>query len=278
LNCICLFQLSSEERLSNLKRHCDIRKEQSWSSLSLEEKRATSRITIVDDEHGILYCFFPKVACSNWKRVFLVLAGRELTSNSIEKVDHKKFKFLSDLPPLGIEWRLKTYYKFLFVREPLERIVSAYRDKFLVYKKYFRKRWGSKIVKEFRKKSKHRNEDEKTKDVPSLSEFFQYLVSTKPLRMDIHWMPYKVMSQPCAISYDFIGSFDTLQHDAHRVLRQLHIEDKVQFPRKQPYYKMKPSNTSFDHLLSQVPKPLLRKVVQKYIEDYELFSFPPPRF
>uniref|UniRef100_H3CLR2 Carbohydrate sulfotransferase n=2 Tax=Tetraodon nigroviridis TaxID=99883 RepID=H3CLR2_TETNG len=29
---------------------------------------------IVDDRHGIIYCYVPKVACSNWKRIMIVLS------------------------------------------------------------------------------------------------------------------------------------------------------------------------------------------------------------
>ncbi|XP_031551085.1 carbohydrate sulfotransferase 14-like [Actinia tenebrosa] len=269
--------LSSEERVSHLQQRCRLHGKRSWSSLSLEEKQATGRQMIVDDRHQILYCFFPKVACSNWKRVFSVLAGEALAASSIKKVDHQKFAFLTDYSPFGIERRLRTYYKFLFVREPLERLVSAYKDKFLRYREYFVKRWGSQIIKKFRKKSKHQRSyiDE---DVPTITEFFKYLSTSKPLKMDMHWMPYQELSQPCAVNYDFIGSFDTLAQDAKRVLHHLQVDDKVKFPTKQSFYYEYTNQTSFDHLINQVPKPVLRAVVRKYIKDYDLFSFPLPEF
>lgn len=210
--------------------------------------------------------------------MFLVLEEKALTASSIKKVHHDRFTLLYDYPPFGIEQRLKTYYKFLFVREPLERLVSAYRDKFLGYRMYFVKRWGPQIIKKFRKKSKHRKRDIVDEEIPTITEFFKYVVSTKPLKMDMHWMPYKELSQPCAVNYDFIGSFDSVAQDAKRVLHQLQIDDKVEFPQKQSYYYNYPNQTSFDYLINQVPKSLLRAVVRKYIKDYDLFSFPLPEF
>ena len=91
------------------------------------EKHASSRIrsdryhhpVIVNDEYKVIFCYIPKVACSQWKRVFLALDNRTDVDNVH---DNKHFKFLLyDYSDEDIKVRLKSYFKFLFVREPLDR-------------------------------------------------------------------------------------------------------------------------------------------------------------
>ena len=71
---------------------------------------------------------------TNWKRIMLMLSGRtnftrleDMTKDDV----HGQLQS-SHLTPLwsfdsdGIKMRLDTYFKFMFVRHPVERAVSAY--------------------------------------------------------------------------------------------------------------------------------------------------------
>lgn len=102
---------------------------------------------IVDDRHGVIYCYVPKVACTNWKRVMIVLSEslldqgvpyrnpldipREHVHNTSTHLTFNKFwrrygKFSRHLMKI----KLKKYTKFLFVRDPFVRLISAFRSKF----------------------------------------------------------------------------------------------------------------------------------------------------
>lgn len=87
------------------------------------QRQSVLRHIIVNDEHKILYCYIPKVACSNMKRIFLVMQG---LFSSIEKVDrdimHKVTNSLDNkkYSMQQREYMLKNYFKFLIVRDPFE--------------------------------------------------------------------------------------------------------------------------------------------------------------
>ncbi|XP_074648962.1 carbohydrate sulfotransferase 10-like [Tubulanus polymorphus] len=99
----------------------------------------------VDDVHKILYCEIPKVGTSIWRYTLLHTTGKLRTTNLslINDLDVKQsiyFKSLGLIRSLSSysqdekTERLKTYFKFLFVRHPFERLLSAYLDK--IVRKY----------------------------------------------------------------------------------------------------------------------------------------------
>ena len=104
--------------------------------------------------------------------------------------------------------RLKEYAKFMFVRHPMERLVSAYRDKFVnnnrSQEKWFFSRYGRKIIKRYRANAT-RESFAKGHDV-TFAEFVQYVIdlprSNHHIMFDNHWRPMHDLCFPCAIQYD----------------------------------------------------------------------------
>ena len=98
-----------------------------------------------------------QVACTNWKCVMMVLTGEsgrysdplDIPANEAHVAGN--LRTLSEYPVGEINQRLRTYLKFVFVREPFERLVSAYRNKFTrSYNTAFHKRYGTKIIRRHR--------------------------------------------------------------------------------------------------------------------------------
>jgi len=93
-----------------------------------------------DDKMDYIYCLVSKASCTSWKRTLMMLTGKladvfrrpEQVPVGLVHNGAKKDKYVAriqTLPQAHRTWRFDSYFTFLFVREPLERLVSAYRDK-----------------------------------------------------------------------------------------------------------------------------------------------------
>uniref|UniRef100_A0A7M4FL70 Carbohydrate sulfotransferase n=1 Tax=Crocodylus porosus TaxID=8502 RepID=A0A7M4FL70_CROPO len=89
----------------------------------------------VEHKHKLIYCEVPKVGCTNWKRIIFLLQMNLSRDASEIKHDYihtsHLLKRLSSYPSDKQEELLNSYTKVMFTRHPLERLVSAYRDKLL---------------------------------------------------------------------------------------------------------------------------------------------------
>ncbi|KAM4652349.1 carbohydrate sulfotransferase 11-like [Discoglossus pictus] len=192
---------------------------------------------IVDDIHGLLYCYVPKVACTNWKRVMMVLTGHGKYKDPMQIPANEahipsNLRSLSEFSTHEINYRLRNYLKFIFVREPFERLVSAYRNKFTrSYNTAFHKRYGTKIIERHRRDPT--NEALEHGNDVTFEEFLYYLVdpmtqSEEPFNE--HWERVHSLCHPCIVHYDVIGKYETLEEDSQYLLQLIGVGDSVKFP------------------------------------------------
>uniref|UniRef100_A0A8C6WT93 Carbohydrate sulfotransferase n=1 Tax=Neogobius melanostomus TaxID=47308 RepID=A0A8C6WT93_9GOBI len=238
---------------------------------------------IVDDKHSLIYCYVPKVACTNWKRVLMILSSDghytdPLAIPASEAHIPGNLRRMSDLSVSEINLRLRTYLKFLFVREPFERLVSAYRNKFTrSYNTAFHKRYGTKIIQRYRPNPKPESL-EKGSDV-SFVEFVQYLVDPRTQREDSfneHWERVHSLCHPCLIHYDVVGKYETLEPDAQAVLKLAGVDQMVQFPTSHKSTRTDGNMAAsfFQHIGPFYQK----KLFNLYRMDYLLFNYSTPGY
>ncbi|XP_054888522.1 carbohydrate sulfotransferase 8-like [Poeciliopsis prolifica] len=234
----------------------------------------------VEDRFRLLYCEVPKAGCSNWKRVLMVLAGR---ARSTQDIPHNAVHYSNQLRRLdsydraGIAERLRTYTKVLFVREPFERLVSAFRDKFESPNSYYHPVFGRAIISRYRANAT--SSALKTGSGVTFREFVQYLLDAqRPVGMDIHWERVSQLCSPCLIPYDFIGKIETLQEDADFLLHGIGAPENLTFPDfkdRNPWVKRTSSRITQDYF-SQLNHTERQKVFEFYYRDYLMFSYPKP--
>ncbi|XDV52890.1 hypothetical protein PO909_021538, partial [Leuciscus waleckii] len=203
----------------------------------------------VEDKHKLLYCEVPKVGCSNSKRVLMVLQG---LASSTGEIQHDEVHYGNHLKRLdsfnqkGIIRRLKTYTKVLFLREPFERLVSAFRDKFESPNSYYHPVFGKPIISRYR------------------SNATQYALRTgadvhRPVGMDIHWEP-------------------TLEEEANFLLRSIGAPSNLTFP------SFKDRNPNAERTTSEITRRYFaqlnvterQRTYDFYYMDYLMFNYSKP--
>lgn len=239
---------------------------------------------IVNDQYGFMYCQIPKVACTNWRRVLLVLTGFYNTTEASElKAKHvhdsydRDLTYLSELSSGGISYRVKKYKKFLFVREPFERLLSAFRNKIQNHQnEYFFEKFSRKILKKYR----DRNMTSETMRQSNVTfiEFVRYLLdpSTRKRGLNDHWEHFNTLCHPCLLKYDFIGKYETLDRDAYFILRNLTPNHWVRFPSREETYKHPTTTNLVAKYYGSISPRFVQKLWKMYEKDYMLFDYQYP--
>lgn len=186
---------------------------QSTESESSEYKKMESsfpwppeKSLMYQDTWHMLYCWIHKVASSSWSKVFFYLKGKEVPASRLHEAAQK---FSLSASRTKLETAVSNSLVFTIVRHPFERLVSAYRDKFELAKKYayIYSHYASKIL-----SLASPLEVKKTRR-PTFSEFVDYLLRLPVHQFNDHWVPYWLHCHVCEMEYDIIGKMETIAED-----------------------------------------------------------------
>ncbi|XP_060533589.1 carbohydrate sulfotransferase 11 [Cylas formicarius] len=209
------------------------------------------------------------IACTNWKRVMMVLTGRSNVSNLVDipaSVAHANYSTvrLSQLPPSEIRTVLREYTLFLIVRHPFERLLSAYRNKFtetLPSSKYFQARYGKEIIKKYRRGAVSSDAN------VTFSEFVAYLLD-EGAETNEHWRPVYDMCLPCTLNYTFVGRYETLVEDARTVLNMVGAPP-LAFPVTRPAR----TRDNLKRYYQELSVYTIGRLYRRYLADFKLFGY-----
>ncbi|XP_042294634.1 carbohydrate sulfotransferase 12 [Sceloporus undulatus] len=251
---------------------------------------------IVDDRHGVIYCYVPKVACTNWKRVMIVLSEslmdqgipyadpldipREHVHNTSTHFTFNKFwrrygKFSRHLMKI----KLKKYTKFLFVRDPFVRLISAFRSKFELENEEFYRRFAVPMLKLYSNYTSLPTSVSQAFESGlrvSFSDFIQYLLDPRTEKMapfNEHWRQVYRLCHPCQIEYDFVGKLETLDEDAAHLLQLLKVDHLLRFP---PSYRNRTASSWEEDWFAKIPLAWRQQLYKLYEADFVLFGYPKP--
>ncbi|KAM9792491.1 carbohydrate sulfotransferase 12-like [Neosynchiropus ocellatus] len=254
---------------------------------------------IVDDRHQIIYCYVPKVACTNWKRVMLVLSQSLVSSSSGEPYTDPETippdlvhnsslyftfaKFFSHYGALSrhmMALKLKHYTKFLFVRDPFVRLISAFRNKFERPNEFFYRHFGAAILRRYANLSGSVPDTAAEAFAvglkPTFRQFVSYLLDPELDRTDLsneHWQQVYRLCHPCQVHYDFIGQLENLESDAEQLLNLLQVDRLIRFPSGA---RNRTSASWVGDWFKQIPPAMRRDLYRLYRPDFQLFGYPEP--
>ena len=211
----------------------------------------------------------------------MVLDGKfEKTEDISRSMAHEpdRLKFLDSFTDPEITKRLVNYRKALFVREPLERLLSAYRNKIEYdFNGKFHRLYGKRIIQKYRRSNV--TSQTSKKDRATFTEFIKYLVDLKEdARMDVHWQKFHKLCYPCDIRYDFIGKYESLTGDAAEFLSMIGARDTVRFPGIGKAPRGRETQSLMERYFSQITGEQLNKLWHIYADDYELFNYSRPTY
>lgn len=175
--------------------------------------------------------------------------------------------------------KLKKYTKFLFVRDPFVRLISAYRNKFELPNEDFYRRFAQVMLRRYANQPTPPASVDEAFNVgihPSFSQFIQYLLdpqTEKEMPFNEHWRQVYRLCHPCQIQYDFVGHLETAEEDAEHLLRQLRVDNVVEFPTS--HRNLTASSWEADWF-STVPVEARRELYKLYEPDFRLFGYHRP--
>ncbi|XP_071822772.1 carbohydrate sulfotransferase 11-like isoform X3 [Apostichopus japonicus] len=239
---------------------------------------------VVLDRYKLLFCYVPKVACTNWKRTLLILLGLlghddEVSHLMIHSLAMAKLPTLKNLNTEEAVRRLNSYKKVMFVREPISRFLSAYRDKLEkplnADSRAFRRGFSSRIKGINAAELGVQNAVEFN---VTFYDFISYLgnprnkLASPP---EEHWRSVNELCSPCTLQYDFIGRMETLERDRNYVLKHFFEVDPISY---RLHTSTNPTNSSKlrDDYIAEIPEKRMRALYERFRIDFDAFGYATP--
>ncbi|KAJ6666840.1 hypothetical protein lerEdw1_018842 [Lerista edwardsae] len=153
----------------------------------LEASQVLSSIMVNNKLH-FLYCKTPATGVEGWEQLLEMLEEKGVTLQ-MPIPEHQEFehrKTLSEYNLTSMEAMLKSYTKVIFIREPFQRLISAYKRGLA--------------------------------DGRTFKEFIQYIVHRGIRNASPEWQPLVSLCQPCLVQYDYIIMFGSQGRELHYLM------------------------------------------------------------
>ena len=285
----------------------------------LQNQDISSSQMLVYKEHDLLWCPVFKAGSTTFSDFFYQISSKfddgekrrlseshpvlelaKMVSNKDHDVSYGYYKSkahpydqLMSYNKIGNDER-RSLKKMIIVRNPFERLVSAFRDKLEklhnddINRDWYYQQYGKRIVKTHRENAlklfggDHFNAERNfgapipsprrnTSELPIFWEFVQYL--KQAVWMDEHWKPIYSLCSVCAVNYDYVFKMEDLERE-ESFIKEL-ISPPGSFPREQSNKRL--ASLSSESITKMYLKSLsdedIRHLFEIYKYDFELFGY-----
>ncbi|XP_078681512.1 carbohydrate sulfotransferase 10-like isoform X2 [Branchiostoma floridae x Branchiostoma belcheri] len=264
------------ERIATLKSYCRT------NDTKITEF-PTRRRFIVNERYKLLYCQVFKTGSTTTLTILHNLEhnDRRNTHDMREQLNDLPFKRLNTYSDEEVRFRFETYTKLIIVRNPLERLVSAWEDKFSYAPSRFgyRKQYHSMLKTLLSNTSNTKlgpfkllpeGTDNRSYPIVPFPAFIKAVGTNRTEWQDPHWQLISDLCAPCQIDYDFIMHTETIAEDYQLFFRKAGIvgrEDLI------PEVRQRKGDKLFWNFYKEIPMEDLWQIKQKFKVDYDMFGY-----
>ena len=196
---------------------------------------------LINHKYKVIYSPIAKNGATLLKNMMVDIAGlrkdRQNTGLHMHDyiIEHKETFQLKDFSYL----KNPEYFKFIVLRNPFKRIVSAYLDKFV--KRY--KPIDSNALPVIKNVYEHYSIKEDYSKSITFSQFVEYLHRIEDHEINAHWRPQYINYAHGLVKFDFVGQFENLNSVLNLLEEKLDINIKTD---DAPEHKTKYSDYDVD--------------------------------
>ena len=254
---------------------------------------------LINQDHHFIYCPIPKVACSSFKKFMVSLSDLENKETILSLPQSLFHSYISHTLTLSSNQSCKDaigmlkgsqYFKFAFVRNPWERLTSAYLNKFVSPIRH--KQSNLPLAKEVIENIYRLNDlTVNYEESITFKQFVEYISVTDDQDLDGHWQPQYLFLGDT--QFDFIGRFENLEKDFAYLQQKLGLSSSLPWSNKSQVDDDKLDANKSDlkrHFCDFSPKELsqlshfpdyrdfyagdlIEMVRKRYAKDIELFDY-----
>ena len=173
-------------------------------------------------------------------------------------------------------YKIKTYYKFIFVRNPLERLLSAFLNKlaspidfmkmdiFGMHKRSILQKYRPQDIKKWTKVHG------KFKLQVSFSDYIHWIIDSDNALLNEHFASIINDAYPCKIKYHFYGNFKMYSSDMAQVLKKLNVSAEYFWDQSEH----KPGHETKDYLqyyYSQLSEDFKHRLFEKFHKELDFY-------